>query len=327
MAGALASPPDSGLRQFLGVLAEEAIPPGRNEFSTRDAGRLPWMRLVRASFRVTPPTDRFYAFFMSLRIWTFTLLLLCGVACKTLPPAMTKTTFRVMTYNIHHGEGLDGKLDLERIAALIKQERADIVALQEVDRNLPRTARRDLPAELAKLTGLKAVFSNNYAFDGGEYGNAVLSRYPVTSWTNNHYAKMRAGEQRGLLQLRLSVAGRDLWFANTHLDASRDDAERLHSVGQMPGLLGTALQGPVIFCGDFNDTPASKSYGLVQARFADAWLTAGQGSGFTIPTRKATRRIDYIWHAGDPKLVPVKAWVPYSEASDHLPVMVEFEWR
>ncbi len=49
-----------------------------------------------------------------------------------------------MTYNIHHGEGTDGKLDLERIAALIKQEQADIVALQEVDRSATRTGKRDL---------------------------------------------------------------------------------------------------------------------------------------------------------------------------------------
>lgn len=283
--------------------------------------------VVHFPFGVTLPPHSFYFNAMKLQNWIAALVLLAGVACQNAKPAPVKTTFRVMTYNIHHGEGEDGRLDLERIAALIKQERADIVALQEVDRNLPRTARRDLPGELAKLTGLTAVFSNNYAFEGGEYGNAVLSRFPVNSWTNYHYAKMRAGEQRGLMQLRLSVHGRPLWLANTHLDASRDDAARVHSLNQLPGLLGVMLPDPVILCGDFNDVPASQSYAQVKTRFTDAWLAAGQGDGFTIPTRKATRRIDYIWHAGDPKLVPIKAWVPYSEASDHLPVMVEFEWR
>ena len=52
-------------------------------------------------------------------------------------------TLRVMTYNIHHGEGLDGRVDTARIAELIKQERADIVALQEVDKGVRRTALRD----------------------------------------------------------------------------------------------------------------------------------------------------------------------------------------
>src|SRR5688572_31668602 len=102
------------------------------------------------------------------------------VSSCTSNPHVTKTrTFRVMTYNIHHGEGMDGKVDLERIAALIQNEQADIVALQEVDKGVERTARRDLGAELARLTGMQCVFSNNYHFQGGEYGNAVLTRFPI----------------------------------------------------------------------------------------------------------------------------------------------------
>src|SRR6267143_4106500 len=94
----------------------------------------------------------------------------------------TGKTFRVMTYNIHHGEGLDGKVDLLRIADLIKHESADIVALQEVDKGVERTPRRDFPDELAALTGMTCVFSNNYSYQGGEYGNAVLTRFPVKRW-------------------------------------------------------------------------------------------------------------------------------------------------
>ena len=67
--------------------------------------------------------------------------------CESTPPLTASHTFRVMTYNIHHGEGLDGKVDLLRIAELIKREGADIVALQEVDKGVERTARRDLPVD------------------------------------------------------------------------------------------------------------------------------------------------------------------------------------
>jgi len=65
-----------------------------------------------------------------------------GTPAAQAPPS----TFRAMTYNIHHGEGVDGRLDIERIAALIRDERADLVALQEVDRGVERTKRRDLPS-------------------------------------------------------------------------------------------------------------------------------------------------------------------------------------
>ena len=83
-----------------------------------------------------------------------TLVLLCFAGCASTSKQASPAVFRVMTYNIHHGEGLDGKVDLQRIAELIKREQADIVALQEVDKGVQRTARRDLPAELAALTGL-----------------------------------------------------------------------------------------------------------------------------------------------------------------------------
>src|SRR5439155_12093386 len=137
------------------------------------------------------------------------------VGCATTPKTEATKTFRVMTYNIHHGEGLDGKVDLLHISDVIKREQADIVALQEVDKGVARTARRDLPAELAALTGMTCVFSNNFHYQGGEYGNAVLTRFPIVRWTDAHYQMIRPGEQRGLLQLTLRVHGRELVFMNT----------------------------------------------------------------------------------------------------------------
>src|SRR5687767_689864 len=98
----------------------------------------------------------------------------------------SSTVIRVMSYNIHHGEGLDGKLDLERIAKLITDAKADIVGLQEVDRGSERTQKRDLPAELAKLTGMTVQFDKNIPNQGGEYGNAVLTKFPIKRAKNTH---------------------------------------------------------------------------------------------------------------------------------------------
>ena len=91
-------------------------------------------------------------------------------ACKTSRPQTATHSFRVMTYNIHHGEGLDGKVDVLRIAELIRREAADIVALQEVDKGVERTARRDLLEELAALTATAGE-------RGGFYHSHV--RYPL----------------------------------------------------------------------------------------------------------------------------------------------------
>jgi endonuclease/exonuclease/phosphatase family metal-dependent hydrolase len=232
-----------------------------------------------------------------------------------------------MTYNIHHGEGLDGKVDLARIAELIKREGADIVALQEVDKGVERTARRDLPAELAALTGMSCVFNNNFHYQGGEYGNAVLTRFPVVTWTNTHYQMLRTNEQRGILQLTLDVHGHTVIFMNTHIDYRGDDAERLMNVGQIQELARRHRTQPIILCGDFNDTPDSRTHHKVNESFDDTWELIGQGDGFTFSADKPHKRIDYIWISQNKSPVPLKIWVPQTDASDHLSVVVEFELR
>src|SRR5687768_14745518 len=104
-------------------------------------------------------------------------------------------SMRVMTYNIHHGEGTDGKIDLERIAKLITDNKVDLVALQEVDRNTERTGRRDMLAELAKLTGMNVAFGSNLQLQGGEYGNAVLCRGRIYWQENRRLPQIVPGEQ------------------------------------------------------------------------------------------------------------------------------------
>ncbi|MFO1513112.1 MAG: endonuclease/exonuclease/phosphatase family protein [Verrucomicrobiota bacterium] len=240
--------------------------------------------------------------------------------------AKLSPAFRVMTFNIHHGEGLDGKVDLPRIAEVIRHERADLVALQEVDKGVQRTARRDLPAELAALTGLTCVFSNNFHYQGGEYGNAVLTRFPVLSATNSHYQMLQTNEQRGILQLTLQVHGRPLVFMNTHVDYRGDDAERLLNVKEIQELVKRYAGNPMILCGDFNSTPDSRVHRRLKETFDDAWEIAGQGSGWTFPAKNPNKRIDYVWVSKAARVEPVEASVPESDASDHRPLVVEFRF-
>ena len=84
-----------------------------------------------------------------------------------------------MTYNIHVGVGMDKKLDLPRIADVIKREHVDLVGLQEVDRGVERTQRIDEIAELARLTRMDYAFAFNLKYQGGQYGVAILSRFPI----------------------------------------------------------------------------------------------------------------------------------------------------
>lgn len=251
------------------------------------------------------------------------LLVGCALRSKLSQPVV----LRVMTYNIHHGEGLDGRVDTARIAALIEQERADIVALQEVDKGVRRTALRDLTAELASHTGMTGIFSNNFHYQGGEYGNAVLTRFPIKRWANHHYQMIRPNEQRGILQLVFDVRGREVVFMNTHIDSRADDAERWLNIGEIEMLTKKCGDMPVILCGDFNNQPNGRIYERLNQAFQDTWAKVGAGDGFGFPANIPNRRIDYIWYTQPEVLKPRKAWLPQSEASDHLPLVAEFELR
>lgn len=249
-------------------------------------------------------------------------------ACRS--PAVSEAgsspVLRVMSYNIRHGEGMDGRVDLERIARVIQEQEVDLVALQEVDRGVARTDRVDQPAELAALTGMAVVFSNNYAFQGGEYGNAILSRWPVLAWNNRHYRMQRTGEQRGLLEARIDWQGRPLRFMSTHLDHRPDDTERLANVTEIREEVLSDPDLPVVLAGDFNDYPGRALHRQLQAFLADTWERVGQGPGYTFSSRQPDRRIDYVWLAEGRGFEPVRAWVVGSEASDHSPLVVEFRW-
>ena len=238
----------------------------------------------------------------------------------------SSVTVRVMSYNIHHAEGIDGKLDVERIARVIIDAKADIVGLQEVERGTERIQRRDLPAELAKLTGLTARFDKNIPHQGGEYGNAVLSRYPIKQAKNTHLKSFANGEQRGVQQLVLDIAGREVLFVNTHLDHRRDPAEREHSATELKDIVAAAGNKPVILVGDFNAAPEAKSIATVRGFLTDTWPVVNREPGFTIPVKKPTRRIDYVWIT-PASITPVKMAVIQSEASDHLPIVAELRLK
>ena len=92
---------------------------------------------------------------------------------------------RVLAYNVKHGRGNDGKVDLGRTARVIRRLNPDVVALQEIDKNADRSGKIDEARELAKLTGLQHhAFGRFFDFQGGEYGMAIISRYPLSEAKN-----------------------------------------------------------------------------------------------------------------------------------------------
>jgi endonuclease/exonuclease/phosphatase family metal-dependent hydrolase len=244
--------------------------------------------------------------------------------CASHPPA----TIRVVTYNIHHGEGLDGVIDLDRIAQVVRRTEADLVALQEVDRGVERTARVDQPARLAELTGMHVVFEKNIDLQGGEYGNAVLSRFPVTRHRNHRLPRLNSNEQRGLLEVHVAIDGQRIVFFATHFDHQPDDGERLACVAVLRRLVKQCSDDPVIVAGDLNAVPDSRVLQDATIFLRDPFDVVGRSAECTFPAGEPNRRIDYILYNGHPTLRCVDCRViPQAVASDHRPVLAGFELR
>lgn len=252
------------------------------------------------------------------------LLFLFAILVTAPATAAEPIRLRVLSYNIHHAEGVDRKLDLERIARVIRSVSPDLVALQEVDRSVKRSGSIDQPAELARLTEMQVAFGQNIELQGGGYGNAVLSRHPITRQQNHPLPNFEHGEQRGLIEAEIAVPGlvSPLLFLATHLDHRSDDRERLASVTAINELVGTRPTDPAILAGDLNDGPDSATL----HRFKSHWTRANDRPQPTIPVVKPTRQIDFVLFRPQARWKTVEVQVLQEPvASDHLPILAVLE--
>lgn len=231
---------------------------------------------------------------------------------------------RVLSYNIHHAEGIDRKLDLQRIAEVIKSVKPDIVALQEVDQNVMRSDKVDQPAELARLTDMQSAFGGNIKLQGGGYGNALLTRFEIKRHENHLLPVVGQGEQRGVLEAELEVPGlkQPLRFLATHLDHRPNDAERLASVKLINELFALAPTAPAMLAGDLNDSPDSKTLEALEKH----WTPTTHKASPTFPSQKPTTQIDFIlYRPGERwKVIETKA-LDEAVASDHRAIFAVIE--
>jgi endonuclease/exonuclease/phosphatase family metal-dependent hydrolase len=236
---------------------------------------------------------------------------------------------RVLTYNIHHAKGTDGVLDIDRIVEVIKSSEADIVCLQEVDQNLSRTERMDMPELFRKKLSMHVVFGANYHFDDGHYGNLTLSKFPIASSENiplpNPFNKEPRGGLKTTIKISLddgSNAHTNVEVYNTHLGLNGKERHQqvMHILSKMK------LDTPTILLGDLNEITNAAGVQSLLEKFADS--DEGKVPINTIPSENATKRIDYILHH---KFKTTSLAVVESShitvASDHLPLVAVLNFK
>ncbi|MEP9381357.1 endonuclease/exonuclease/phosphatase family protein [Nocardioides cheoyonin] len=240
----------------------------------------------------------------------------------TLPGCLSPLALTVMTFNIHGGVRVTAphRFDLDRIAAEIEAARPDVVLLQEVDRFRSRSGDLDVPGVLGKRLGMTSAFGFNVRHGAvGQYGTAILSRYPIEETKNVPLPRPAGTQQRGLLLARISVSGQQVDIYDTHLENTSATARRLQMLRVRQLLAG--VDHPVVLGGDLNSVPGSDVLRIATGFLRDSWAEVGTGPGATHGGRHHLR-IDYLLH--NSWLRPLTAQVRPSAVSDHRALRVGY---
>jgi len=241
------------------------------------------------------------------------------------PEGARTDTLRILAYNIHHGEGMDEVVDLDRIAELILQVDPDLVALQEVDSVVERTGRVDQAAELGRLTRMTPVFGRFMAYQGGAYGMAILSRWRIREVANHRLPDGEEPRSALTVVVRSPTTGREVRLAGIHL--YRTEEERAAQADALEGHLDTGPGAglPTILAGDFNSEPETRVIDGLSRR----WTIVDKGAdALTFSSFDPEREIDFVMlRPGDRFQVISEGLLDEPVISDHRPVVVELVVR
>jgi endonuclease/exonuclease/phosphatase family metal-dependent hydrolase len=237
-------------------------------------------------------------------------------------PVDSSKIIRVLTYNIYHGETMKGDFNLDTIAGVIKSVNPDLVALQEVDFRTNRAKKMDLAMELGQRTGLIPLFGKAMSFSGGEYGEAILSRYTFLSSQNHALGGTEGREPRSALEVNVVLKRGDIVrFIGTHLDHTREESDRISQATKMNNLF-TKDDMPSILAGDLNARPESQTMEILLKE----WTKSSAENTPTSPSANPRSKIDYILFR------PAKRWrvietrvIDEKVGSDHCPFLSVLE--
>ncbi|MAG88424.1 MAG: hypothetical protein CMB97_13865 [Flavobacteriaceae bacterium] len=232
-----------------------------------------------------------------------------------------KTEIKVLSYNIHHSNppSQPDIINLEAIAEVLKQSEADVVGLQEVDVYTERSGEQlHMARAIAEMAGFKYwYFSKSIDFQGGAYGTAILSKFPISDTITYTLPNPENAEPRSLsvatLHLKDSVK---LRFGNTHLDYT-NETNNLAQVKAIRNYL-SRNDTPTILTGDFNMVPSTASMEFMLEEFKS---TCKNKCGFTSPSDAPSKTIDYILYAGKGVRSINHQVLLEQFPSDHLPVL------
>jgi endonuclease/exonuclease/phosphatase family metal-dependent hydrolase len=225
---------------------------------------------------------------------------------------------RIATYNVHKCKGLDGRVSVKRIADVISETNADVVAIQEIFQGQGQKLAEELSVNLA--------FGENRQLLGDAYGNLVLSRFPLRSHCN-HDVSVAGRERRGCLRSDVLLQSRSLHVFNVHLGTAfferRQQAKHLIDEAV---LKSRTLDGPRVVLGDFNEWSRGHVSQVLASEFESTDIRVYLKRARTYPGIFPVMHLDHIYY--DPQLrvehVSLHRTKTSLVASDHVPLVTDF---
>lgn len=245
------------------------------------------------------------------------IAILCAAVAVSACSAKDADSLAIASYNIRHGAGMaTDEVDLGRAEKAIKALAPDLIALQEIDNRCARSGGVDQAAELGKRLGMHHAFGKFMDFEGGGYGLAALSRYPIAE---THVHRLPDGaEPRCALEIVVEIPDfGKCSFVSIHNDWT-DDAIREKQVAALLKALADRAH-PVILAGDFN---AGRGEASMKPFAAAPWTNLPkEGPAKTWPADNPKVEIDHLIVRGFEGLNETACQVVAEKAaSDHRPV-------
>jgi endonuclease/exonuclease/phosphatase family metal-dependent hydrolase len=237
---------------------------------------------------------------------------------------------RVATYNVHGCVGMDGQRSEGRIAEVIASMSADIVGLQELDLGRARSSHADQAALIATQLGWKYQFHPAMRSGDEQYGNAIVSRFPIELKRAAEMpgtAPWYCREQRGAIWMQAETDLGPVHIINSHFGLGRSERSLQAKLLIGPDWLGSVPPDePAILVGDFNSVRTSRAYRLIKAHLRDVRTLVRPPRAFrTFPTRLPSLAVDYIFVNSALSATHLNVHrTPLARlASDHFPLVCE----
>jgi endonuclease/exonuclease/phosphatase family metal-dependent hydrolase len=258
---------------------------------------------------------------MKVKITLLLTIVLVAQECRAQDLSDNQITIKILSYNIYHGATTRGDYNLDAIAAVILDADPDLVALQEVDFKTNRSGHIDLATELGIRTKMAPLFGRAMYYDGGEYGEGILSKYSFVSTRNVPLPYTPGNEPRTALEAVVVLpSGDTIAFIGTHFDHLNPETDRVVQAEKVNEVFASGPY-PAVLAGDLNAQPGSSPINIL----GEVWSASYDKNNPepTFPCDAPRIKIDYVMHFPADRWETVETKVICdSIASDHCAYLV-----